>query len=70
MSEFDKLEEVFRAIDPKSSSVGKRLVKYDRAWIIVGRIKENLWLAVEGGTSMPCPVHVIKATAEEFLKMG
>ncbi len=39
---------------------GKRAVKYEKAWIILARVKGKLYLAAEGGTKPPTPVMLIK----------
>ena len=63
----DFLRDFFNMSKGKSAAVGKKLVKYERAWIIIGQVKENLYLAVHGGTSPPCQVFLVRAEDKELI---
>lgn len=51
----------------KGTIFGKKLVKYDRAWILIAHLNKDLYLAVQTGAALPAALHVVKAEAREIL---
>jgi hypothetical protein len=73
MSEFD---DMFRdhlgsgGFGASASSVrGKKLVKYGKGWIVLAKVTNNTYLCVQGGTTPPCPVYLLRAEEKELLSV-
>ena len=69
----DRLEEMLGdmlgGMAGKNSVKGKRLVKYDKAWIIVAQVTDSLYLAVETNADLPSPLQVVRARPEELITL-